>query len=396
MASQVVIIGGGIIGCTTAYYVTHHPSFTASTVVTVLEASNTGIAQGASGKAGLTLNGLVNVTFSEHEKLAREHGGEERWGWRYVGAGSWRGRGEKLENVGTGVGEGGKRKSLEKTNGLPGGEAKKKGRGRKERGLPHDLDWVREDVTQDYSSMAKAGETAQFTESMMSLATEKGAKLIQGKAREILVEGGRVKGVLYEREGMMHTIEASHIVLSAGAWCSQILPQIPMGCTRAHSITLQVKEDVSISPYALFTEIQYKSGGKTREVSPEIYARPHGELYACGPGDDLTLPEDVDRVQCDLRACESIRDQVCSISDQLSEATVTARQACYLPVLSSGEGPIVGEATRIAKGLVIAAGHTCWGICNAPGTAKAVSELVMEGEIKCADLSGLHPSNFGL
>lgn len=34
------------------------------------------------------------------------------------------------------------------------------------------------------------------------------------------------------------------------------------------------------------------------------------------------------------------------------------------------------------------------GICNAPGTAKALAELVLEGEIKCADLSKLAPSKF--
>jgi len=42
---SIVIIGGGIIGCTAAYYLTHHPSFDASnTKVTILEASAHGAA----------------------------------------------------------------------------------------------------------------------------------------------------------------------------------------------------------------------------------------------------------------------------------------------------------------------------------------------------------------
>lgn len=53
---NIVIIGGGIIGCTTAYYVSRHPSFSPSVNVTILEASAYGAAQGASGKAG----GLVS------------------------------------------------------------------------------------------------------------------------------------------------------------------------------------------------------------------------------------------------------------------------------------------------------------------------------------------------
>ena len=34
------------------------------------------------------------------------------------------------------------------------------------------------------------------------------------------------------------------------------------------------------------------------------------------------------------------------------------------------------------------------GICNAPGTAKAIAELVMDGKIKCANLDKLRPSRF--
>jgi glycine/D-amino acid oxidase-like deaminating enzyme len=52
MAKNIVIIGGGIIGCTTAYYLTRHPSFVVGTTITILEASKVGVAEGASGKAG--------------------------------------------------------------------------------------------------------------------------------------------------------------------------------------------------------------------------------------------------------------------------------------------------------------------------------------------------------
>ena len=49
-----------------------------------------------------------------------------------------------------------------------------------------------------------------------------------------------------------------------------------------------------------------------------------------------------------------------SISAELRAGTVDRRQACFLPVASVGGGPIVGAADTIAKGLVIATGHTCW------------------------------------
>ncbi|KAK2829850.1 putative oxidoreductase tda3, partial [Arthroderma sp. PD_2] len=48
---DIVIVGGGIIGCCCAYFLTRHPSYDPSKHrITVLEASE--IAGGASGKAG--------------------------------------------------------------------------------------------------------------------------------------------------------------------------------------------------------------------------------------------------------------------------------------------------------------------------------------------------------
>ncbi|KAJ6618737.1 hypothetical protein B0H10DRAFT_1947363 [Mycena sp. CBHHK59/15] len=95
-ARHIVIVGGGIIGCTTAYYLTRHPGFLPSRVTVMLvEASARGAAQGASGKAGGLVakwaypKELVNVSFNEHVKLANEHNGKDRWGWRYVSTGSW-------------------------------------------------------------------------------------------------------------------------------------------------------------------------------------------------------------------------------------------------------------------------------------------------------------------
>ncbi|EED81355.1 predicted protein [Postia placenta Mad-698-R] len=216
------------------------------------------------------------------------------------------------------------------------------------------------------------------------------------------------------------TIPATHVVLAAGAWSPHILPALPITGTRAHSITIRPRDGVAIAPYVLFTEIQFPSAaaGALQQVSPEIYARPDNEVYCCGPGDNSRVPETVDDVEVDQSACESIREHVASISAELRDGAVDKRQACFLPVVSTGGGPIVGEATSIAKGLVIATGHTCWvgilalaapllaatdvfsdwgflqGICNAPGTAKAVAELVMEGKIKCANLKNLQPGRF--
>ncbi|EIW83210.1 FAD dependent oxidoreductase [Coniophora puteana RWD-64-598 SS2] len=407
---NIVIIGGGIIGCTTAYYLSRHPSV--ASTITVLEASAHGVAQGASGKAGGLVakwaypKELVAVSFPEHVRLAEEHDGAARWGWRFVGCGSWEGDGvparEEDKESGTGVGGGGRRKSLEKKLGLE-PEHEVNGGG-DTTGLPQDLDWVAREQTTAYAPMAPAGHTAQvhpylFTTSMMDLATANGAALVQGRATQIVISNdGRVSGVVYQTSDseQPHTLPATHVVLAAGAWSPTIAPlaALPISATRAHSITIRPRPPASIAPYVLFTEIRLPAAQSRRTVtvSPEIYARPDNEVYACGPGDDSVLPGSVDDVEVDQAACESIREHVASISRELREGVVERRQACFLPSIPGG--PVVGAADKIAKGMYIATGHTCWGICNAPGTAKALAELILEGKIKSGNLKKLSPSNF--
>lgn len=68
---------------------------------------------------------------------------------------------------------------------------------------------------------------------------------------------------------------------------------------------------------------------------------------------------------------------------------VISRQACYLPLVSNGGGPLIGH-TGI-RGLFLASGHTCWGIQNSCATGKLISEFVFEGEAKSANISSLDP-----
>ena len=384
MSREIVIIGGGIIGCTTAYYLTRHPSYSSSTTtITLIEASRHGPAQGASGKAGGLVarwaypKEIVDLSFEEHCKLANEHNGRDRWGWRYVRCGSWEGRGEVHEGIGT-------NKNLAKRLGLSSGvnpaTSSKYRVSRKVMDLPEDLLWVKGELTDSYSPMAKDGETAQvhpylFTTSMFDLAKANGVNFIEGKAISIIQDSdGKVTGVEYimdqdhRKTAEKETVPATHVIVAAGAWSSAIVHQLPLSATRAHSITIRPRQGVTVSPYVLFTEISDPNPvPSSKASSPEIYVRPDNEVYACGPGDDCPLPDTVDDVIVDKHSCELIYTHVSSISQELREGTVEKRQACYLPSVSSGGGPIIGEADQISKGLFIATGHTCW-----------VSQLILE------------------
>ncbi|KAF2878420.1 FAD dependent oxidoreductase-like protein [Massariosphaeria phaeospora] len=404
---NIVIIGGGIIGSTTAYFMSHHEQFDRERDrITLLEATK--IAGGASGKAGGLLalwaypSCLVPLSYRLHKELSDIHNGPERWGYRAVHCG-------QLDMYGL------LPKSAKSNNPAHSASIPLQKRSGKAKSVPHatprvpkDLDWVHADGIQAYDPMGDPSTTAQvhpyqFTTAMAQLAEERGVRIVYGSATKITQSetDGAVTAVTYIPKGTTEEqhLAADTVVLTAGPWTRTIWPRAPISALRAHSVTIQPTRPVSA--YALFTSISLPASPKTRgsgsakTATPEIYARPNNEVYACGEGDTLIpLPTATDLVQVDEARCQEIVEQVGLISEELRDGEVTARQACYLPNVSGGGGggPMVGETG--VKGLVMGAGHTCWGIQNAPGTGKCLSELVWEGEMKSARLGSLDPGKY--
>ena len=414
---NIVVIGGGIIGCTSAYFLSRHPSFDPSKhTITLLEATK--IAGGASGKAGGLLalwaypSSIVPLSYRLHKELAQEHGGEERWGYRAVHCAQIDCKGRAFDEK--------KKKKLDVKgkNGEMDGEngdlahvslqkrSKEAMAKLRAAGIPAELDWVDPEANPTYDEMGDPSTTAQvhpyqFTNAMAELAQEKGVDVKVGAAVQRInytPDGQGVESVTYtdtNASGAESTIPATDIVIAAGPWTPNIYPSAPISAVRAHSVTIRPSRPVSA--YALFTQIKLPAqpgrkshGGQI--VTPEIYARPKNEVYACGEGDRLVpLPKTTADVVCDEQRCQEIVEHVGAISEELREGEVTARQACYLPnVNASGSGgPLIGLTG--VKGIVMAAGHTCWGIQNGPGTGKVVAEFVFEGEARSARVKGLDP-----
>lgn len=449
---NIVIIGGGIIGSTTAYYLTRHPKFNPVLHrITLLEA--TAIAAGASGKAGGLLAlwaypaALVPLSYRLHRELAAEHGGAERWGYRRVGCGSLsavvkerdikaRLAGKAQQSNGNVNGNAANVPApvpTAGTTGVPKPEDDKDNDKDKQweklpkqdtaaasllqdSPLPADLDWIDAGLIQYYEEMGTPGktETAQvhpfhFTTSIAALAKEKGVDIRLGaKVTKINYSKTAVESVEYEDREAKETRtidEVTDVVVTAGPWTGRVLPRSKVEGLRAHSVVY----DADVSPYAVFTDIQLpgdfvpehraKLGQKRKHkgnVDPEIYARPFNEVYACGePDKTIPLPETADQVQCDEAQCDDLVAYIGTISPQLAAAPVKAKQACYLPRhVRFGEerSPLIGRTQT--PGLWIAAGHTCWGIQNGPATGCLMAEMLLDGEAHSADIDTLDPRKF--
>ncbi|RGP66755.1 oxidoreductase tda3 [Fusarium longipes] len=415
---NIVVVGGGVIGSTTAYYLTRHPKFNkALHTITLLEAAPT-VAAGASGKAGGLLalwaypECLVPLSYRLHAELAAEHNGPQRWGYRQLGCGSFeavvsRDKIKSLQSNGS-TNENKEGKEWEK---LP----KQNGAAKellKAANLPKDLDWVDREIIESWSEMGAPGktETSQvhplhFTTSVAELAQEGGA-YVYTNAKVIKINSSKtgVESIEYldRNTDEKKTIQdVTDVVVAAGPWTSRVLPRAKIEGLRAHSVVY----DVNLSPYAVFTDIQLppdfvpehraKMGQKRRHrgnVDPEIYARPFNEAYACEPDKNIPLPDTADQVECDEAQCDDIISYISTFSPVLAAAPVKTKQACYLPQhirFGQESGPLIGRTT--VPGLFVAAGHTCWGIQNGPGTGKLMSEFVFDGSAKSADVDKLDP-----
>lgn len=171
-----------------------------------------------------------------------------------------------------------------------------------ESALPKDLDWLDGRLVASYREMGQRGETEtsqvhpyQFTTAMAQLARESGVDIKLGaKVTDIVHTRDAIESVRYLERSTNETrmlAGVTDVVVTAGPWTGRLLPRAKVEGLRAHSVVLKA----DISPYAVFTDIELPSGyvpkhradmGQKRRhrgnVDPEIYARPSGEVYACG------------------------------------------------------------------------------------------------------------------
>lgn len=379
---------------------------------------------------------IVPLSFELHSHLAKEHDGARHWGYRRISCGRLTANDLKLPASGSPFSWSGlsswiplgKRKYLTGKTDVSADD------------LPGDLDWLNPNGIKSYEAISTTDDTAQvnplqFTASMAMLAEEAGARIILGSVDAIgygAANDNPLEGKSFEEEkiGMLPDLHVSHgngvqsitytdkatsesrsipadiVVLAAGPWTPVLFPAAPISSLRAHSITIRPTR--LVSAYCLFTHIpvplddaddDYTNSpdtavlpGAAKVMSPEIYSRPNNEVYVCGSGDNtVPLPANTDAVEVSRQDCQNIANAVASISDELKDGIVTSRRACYLPTVDIGGsgGPLVGE-TGI-PGLLLAAGHSCWGIHNAPATGKLISEMIFDGEATSADIKGLDP-----
>jgi glycine/D-amino acid oxidase-like deaminating enzyme len=351
---RALILGGGVIGSSIAYRLASRGAD-----VTVVERS--AIACAASGKSGgflaldwcdgTPLMHLARRSFELHAQLAEDLRGD--WGYR---------------RMTTYAGMVGRSSSRSPRSPLP--------------------RWISSQV-EISGRLGSANTTAQvhpavFTTSMMRAAQERGAELRIGEVTGLLRRGGDVVGVDLDGE----KLEGEAVIIAMGPWsvlATQWLSLPPVFGMKGHSLVFETGE--MIPPDALFLEYDEAAGSI---LTPEVFPRADGTTYVCAISSASPLPVDPEFVVPDDGAIDRLKALCGRISPVLASSRVLASQACHRPVTQDGL-PLIG-AIPGARGAYVATGHSVWGILNAPATAEAVAELILDGAAKTIDLSPFDPA----
>ncbi len=353
--AEVVIVGGGIVGCATAYFLAQK-----GVQVTIIEKKAVGSC--ASGFAAGLLNplygdsipgpleSLARESFRMHLRLADEVRVETGVDPRIEATSSiWVAFNEAETE---GVGE-----LFQLTRRMEDFPAQwldsKDIRSLEPRVSPSVINGMRVEGTRQVSSYG-------YTLALSKAAEKLGASIRHGTVRGLRQSSdGRVTGVVLENE----EVACGKVVMAMGPWTGQVegwlgIP-VPVGPLKGQILRLE------LAGPALEHSFYHSGGGY-------ISAKPDGLIWTGTTEehvgfDDRPTPE----------ARESILKEATGVMPALSEANVVLQTACLRPVSEDGL-PIIGEVPG-RDGVYLATGAGRKGILLGPAMAQATADLITDG-----------------
>jgi len=356
---RVVICGAGVIGAAAAYELSRR-----GVAVTVIERWR--VAGAASGKSGgflardwcrgTPVAALAERSFDLHAVWAQELG--DRYGYR------------RVDTFAVTISD---RRKFGRAQGA------------------NMAGWLAADASHR-SRIGTPDTTAQidpeaFTRTLIEAATLRGTRLTIGTVAGLCMsrDGKRVEGVTLE-DG--RDFPADAVIIAMGPWSVLAARWVPLPAVhglKGHSIVF--RPEATLPSEAVFAEFEDADG---ETYAPEIVPRADGTLYVCGLSGTAPLPLDPSQVNPEPGGCEKLRAISMRLVPILGSAKVLASQACHRPITVDGI-PLIGPVPKVA-GVYIATGHSVWGMLNAPGTAEALGELIVDGRTRHVRLDAFSPT----
>ncbi len=367
MSKHVVICGGGVIGCATAYFLA-----TSGAKVTVIESD--GIASGASGAAAGILSPPspdsiddplfeIRMTgFKLHQELAEKLPGESGVQYDYsvtprVIVPNNEKEVSDLVNRLSNTGLNQSSTEILDANTL----AKQTG-------------WI--DKARYGGAFLDAGaqvDPYKFTLALVAAAERLGVKFITGKVTGIELNRQSFQSVTVDHK----TINGDACLLSMGPWAKDASPWV----NRPIPVRPLKGQIIKTQPQKKLTHLTLLNG------SNYAITRENGLLILGTTEEDVGF---------DTSITDTARDEIIAFgltfSSELETAELIEQTACLRPL--SGDGrPIMGELIPNSN-LFISTGHGRQGILMSPAAGHAMSDLINTGETRLLDLSPFDPERF--
>ncbi|KAL1843910.1 hypothetical protein VTJ49DRAFT_6853 [Mycothermus thermophilus] len=425
MSPPTVILGAGIIGVSTAYYLSQEQQQKqqdASNIHLVdpspeLFSSASGFAGGflAQDWFGTETAALGALSFREHRRLAEEHGGREKWGYSpstcFSYAASVAGRDELAR------GDDWLREGTSRAEAAPPDAV---GDGPDSGGAPAWLRRVDGDHVELIGDPGTAAQADPFLLCQFLLKECLGREVqLHHPARPVSVlkdENGQIAGIRIADAGSARETElpCERLIITAGAWTGQVFKtlfptseiKIPIKSLAGHSLLVKSprwhRGMETDGCHAVFTN-------HSEGFCPEVFSRLGGHIYFAGLNSStLPLPDGTTGKAMPYKEDIALLRRVArdmlgpgpepelGAADNDGDVEVIREALCFRPVTPWGR-PIItripdrhlgaGTATRpgVEGGVYLAAGHGPWGIALSLGTGLVMADM-LQGRTPRADV----------
>ncbi|KAI1092930.1 FAD dependent oxidoreductase [Rostrohypoxylon terebratum] len=402
-----VILGAGIIGTSTAYYLSKHQPGSSIHLVEPspeLFASASGFAGGFLAKDWFSpaSAALGALSFAEHRKLAEKEDGRSKWGYASSTSVSLTPKtGEKRVDVWFRVGA----SRAEAANGAVTAVTAET--------LALAPGWLsgqgKVEVIGEEGSVAQV-DPLQLSQFLLQKCVDAGVRL-HHPAKAISIQTdvrNEVSSVcIADTQSSSETdVPCTNVVIAAGAWSPQVFAtlfptsefKLPISSLAGHSIVVRspkwTKEHEDQGCHAVFLESQ-------PGYSPEVFSRIGGHIYVAGLN-STTEPLPALATDSKNNISRDAIEKLCKTAQELlgvDDVEVVREGLCFrpateqgTPVLSRIPDNLLGPATKARPcpegGVYLASGHGPWGISMSLGTGKVMAEMIQGRELS-VDISQL-------
>lgn len=365
---KVIVIGSGIVGASTAYYLARQ-----DVSVTLIDQQHTGYAKGAG--AGIVCPWISRIDNEKWYEIAKagalyyevlvdqlDDDGEKDYGYKKVGAISVSSNVDELDEIENNLHV--KRRETPEI-----GEIKRLNAEQVREKFP----LLNENLAGVYVSNAARVDAKNLSESMKNAAIKRGVKLIKGRA-ELTEKDGAVTGVKVNNK----SINADSIVIAAGAWTPELLK--PLGMTlkvepqRGQIVHMKLREtDTSKWPVILPQGSHYMLAFDDSRIVA-------GATREDGVGFDYRLT---------AGGVQNVLSEALKVAPGLDQGTLHEVRIGFRP-MSPDNLPIIGGINHVS-GVVLVTGLGASGITMGAYVGKLAGKIALGKKITQHDMSVYHP-----